>query len=354
MIWKHYNPVRIVSTSLDVLAEYVTEQHVLLVTSNGFVKRGVVDRVKRILSSHKLTVLDSVRPNPELKDLDEMVCQLESLGIGFVVGLGGGSVLDTAKVLACTIPNPELRPLAKAIAEGLVIQCPTKLPMIAIPTTSGTGAEVTPYATIWDHEQHKKYSFSGEFVYPNLAILDPSLTLTMGHEETTYTALDAISHALESLWNRNRTPLSQAFAIQSLTIAKDTLPALLKYPTSEELRRKMQISSCMAGIAISQTQTALAHSISYPLTLHFGVPHGLACSFMLPKLIDHYMINEPKSDFLSLMKETRLLLQSLDLRSKLINYVGNASLYELVSQMHTPGRADNLSVPMPDMQFILE
>jgi phosphonate metabolism-associated iron-containing alcohol dehydrogenase len=283
--WSHYNPVRVEWSPLETLAKHVSGQHVLLVTSPGFVKRGVAQRVKDILAPRLITVWDGVKPNPDLKDLDAASRALRPLKLGCVVGLGGGSALDAAKVLATTIPTPALPTLAQVFRDKAPTQWVPRLPLVAIPTTAGTGAEVTPFATIWDHEQHKKYSLSGDFMFPDVALLDASLTMTLDEEDTLYPALDAISHALESLWNKNCTPVSRAFAYQALALSNASLTEAIADPENYKHRRNLQNASVLAGMAISQTRTAIAHAMSYPLTVHFGVPHGLACSIMLPKLI---------------------------------------------------------------------
>lgn len=283
--WIHHNPVRIVCAPLEALSGYVTAQRVLLVTTQGFVKRGVAQRVKDILDSHQVVVWDGVRANPDLEDLDAATESLRSLDIGCVVGLGGGSALDAAKVLATTLSNSGETKLFHVFREQKTLNWTKRLPLIAIPTTSGTGAEVTPFATVWDHREHKKHSMAGDFVYPDVALLDVSLTLTLGEDDTLFPALDAISHALESLWNKNSTPVSRALAFQALALSDKALPVVIKEPDNLKARENLQSASLLAGLAISHTRTAIAHSLSYPLTAHFLVPHGLACSFGLSQIL---------------------------------------------------------------------
>lgn len=305
--WNHHNPVRIVCAPLETLAQHVKAHHVLLVTTPGFVKRGVVQRVKDILTTHLVTVWDGVKPNPDLRDLDVATASLRALEIGCVVGLGGGSALDAAKVLASSIPSPAALTLCQVFRGDSVTPWAPRLPLLAIPTTSGTGAEVTPFASVWDHKDHKKYSLSGDFVYPDVALLDPTLTLTLGEDDTLYPALDTISHALESLWNKNCTPVSRTLAYQALALSKEALPRVMKEPFNLKTRRDLQMASLLGGLAISQTRTAVAHAISYPLTTNFDVPHGLACSFTLEYLISINMNRLTESD-----QERLLLLETLE------------------------------------------
>lgn len=284
--WTHFNPVRIACEPLESLVKYTHGEHILLVTTPGFVKRGVVDRVKQILSNQKVSVWDGVKPNPDLSDLDEATDQLKHLKADCIVGLGGGSALDAAKVLATTLASNDGHSLTEWFRHGKSTVWGKRLPLIAIPTTAGTGSEVTPFATIWDHKEKQKHSLTGDYIFPDIALLDASLTLTLEYEDTLYPALDTISHALESLWNKNITPISKAFSLASLKLSSEALLDTLQNPSSLNGRSKLLQSSCLAGFAISQTRTAIAHAASYSLTLDYDIPHGLACSFALVELIE--------------------------------------------------------------------
>jgi phosphonate metabolism-associated iron-containing alcohol dehydrogenase len=325
--WSHHNPVRIVCAPLDTLGKHVTARHVLLVTTPGFVKRGVAERVKAILAPRRVTVWDGVKPNPDLKDLDAATQSLSALDIGCVMGLGGGSALDAAKVLATTIPSLTEPTLNRVFRHQVVPQWEQRLPLLAIPTTSGTGAEVTPFATVWDHEEHKKHSLAGDFVYPDMAFLDSTLTLTLGEQDTLYPALDAISHALESLWNKNCTPVSRAFPFQALALSTEALPLVMREPRNLKARQDLQHASVLAGLAISQTRTAIAHGISYDLTLKYGVPHGLACSFTLVSLLNKNLLTiaRSESEFIILSK-ARKLLEGLNLLEKITRYADKSKI----------------------------
>ena len=176
-----------------------------------------------------------------------------------------------------------------SLRDHLVAQNPivngNKIPIIAIPTTAGTGAEVTSFGTIWDNAFNKKYSVTGIDLYPNTALLDSELTISVPLETTVSTGLDVVSHALESTWNKNASNITLSFCEKSLKIALSTLGKLILDPQDIFLREKMMEASLLSGLAISQTRTSLAHSISYPLTTHFGLPHGFACSFSLPEIL---------------------------------------------------------------------
>lgn len=312
--WSYRNPVRIVNGPLESLNRHVQGDKVLIVTTPGFVKRGVVKRIEKALCDRQFTVWDGVKPNPDAQDLDFACRMLRSRGVDCVVGLGGGSALDAAKVLATILANEIEGSLQHLFRLGDIPVLTQRLPLVAVPTTAGTGSEVTPFATVWDHDEKKKYSLAGDYVFPDVALIDKTLTLTLSDEDTLYPALDAISHSLESLWNKNRSPVTRAFAYQALALATRALPLVMRDPSNNEARGDMQHASILAGLAISQTRTAIAHAISYPLTTRFGVPHGLACSFTLPTILENRKNAISATCYeLAVLDQTSELLEGLNL-----------------------------------------
>ncbi|MCL5255761.1 MAG: phosphonoacetaldehyde reductase [Gammaproteobacteria bacterium] len=359
--WVYHNPVRIHSGALTDLPQLMTvfsaraAETWLLVTSSGMTRRGVTKRVKSSTAALNVNWLvhDAVTPNPELDDLDAVTARLSTQTIAGIVAVGGGSVIDAAKVLAVTLPHGQTNALAASLRQGQGQHWQTKLPLIAIPTTSGTGAEVTPFATVWDQTEHKKYSVSGPLALPDIALLDAELTLSLPATETVNTGLDAISHACESLWNVNKTPVSEAYARHALVLAKTALPRVLQAPSDRSARAAMQQASVLAGLAISQTRTAIAHAISYPLTSHYDVPHGLACSFTLPNLISEFIPQCDDEDLANLMGAVKAMLDGLNLFERLHEYATPAQILALKDEMYHPERAGNLSFVVSDVESLL-
>lgn len=358
-LWKHYNPVKI-TVGLDSfkdIKQYATKSGlILLVTSEGFTKRGGVDAIKNQFSVERLLVYDQVTPNPELDDLDRVTETYSRKNITCILALGGGSVMDAAKILSVTLPSQQKNPLEYNIRRGHNLDWEVNLPVTAIPTTSGTGAEVTPFATVWDSTTHKKHSISHRRVYPAHAILDPKLTLTLPRDETLYPGLDTISHALESLWNKNRTLISEAHATKSLMLANEALPILLKQPDNLPQRSRIQEASLLAGLAISQTRTAIAHSISYPLTSYFGVPHGLACSFTLPSIIEKYLMKCTKNKNTPLILSVQSQLLKLNLGGLVRKYLRSKDIDMIYKEMYLPERANNfsLSIDLDGIKYLVK
>ena len=270
--WSHYNPVRVLFRPgvLKRIADHVDSQRVALVTTPGFRQRGTLDSLATALGSRVVDVIDDVKPNPDIDDLQSQSIRLRSKRPDTLIALGGGSTIDTTKALARLLTQPEGTSLKALLRGEVAATAAPALTVIAIPTTAGTGAEVTPFGTVWDHAGKMKYSITGEDLYPKLAILDPELTLEMPAEITVASGLDAISHALESGWNRNATPVTLGLVTKSLRLSMQSLAAAKENPGDIEARAAMMQASMLAGLAISQTRTALAHSISYPLTANFA------------------------------------------------------------------------------------
>jgi phosphonate metabolism-associated iron-containing alcohol dehydrogenase len=202
-----------------------------------------------------------------------------------LVAVGGGSAIDTAKALMVADDGGRFADLVAGLA-GEKTFTPTRVKsLIAVPTTAGTGSEVTPWATVWDRERQKKHSLHLPQTWPSHALIDPELMLSLPSSVTLQSGLDALSHALESIWNVNANPVSDAFAVAAVRDTFDVLPRLMRDLGNLELRGRMALAALKAGMAFSNTKTALAHSISYEMTLRYGIPHGIACSFPLPMVL---------------------------------------------------------------------
>ena len=217
-----------------------------------------------------------------------------------LVAVGGGTTLDLAKVVRCRPRDSDFEALARALRG----QAPW--PELALaqlwlaPTTAGTGSEVTRWATVWDTEAEPalKRSLDEPFGYAERAFVDPCLTLSCPAAVTRDTALDAFAHALESIWNRHANPVSDRLAVSAARRVIDALPACLARPDDLATRTELSLAALEAGYAFSQTRTAVAHALSYAVTLAQGVPHGLACAIWLPTAWALALGHSPRIDAL--------------------------------------------------------
>lgn len=285
--YSYHMPTRIVfgEKLLDVLNTYINNRKVALITSQGFVQRGLV---KKILSSCNsiVTVISDIKSHPEFKDLKKSYNQLHNSKFDLIVAVGGGSVLDAAKFLS--VHNDDKNYMfVEDIAKGRLKTSSYKtIPIISIPTTSGTGSELTPWASLWDLEEKKKYSFHLKELFSEVSIYDPELTLTVPKDITLQTGLDTLSHSLESIWNKNASPITVLHAIKASKLLLKFLPLLINDLDNMHYRTSVMESCMHSALAFSNTQTSIAHGMSYYITANKGIDHGIACSFTLPLLID--------------------------------------------------------------------
>jgi alcohol dehydrogenase len=320
-----------------------------------------------LLTRNEVHWVDDVRENPGLSDLQAQINRLAAYQFNSVVAFGGGSVMDAAKVLnAALAPQCREHRLSELLDHpGLHAQA-TPAPLYTVATTSGTGSEVTPFATVWNHEIRKKLSLAGSAVWPTAAYVDAALTDSVPLDVTISTGLDAINQAAESIWNRNANSISLALATRALQLGFAALPALAQGEGGQLARDQMAEASLCAGLAISHTRTALCHSISYPLTAHFGVPHGLACAFTMPAVLRCNLEAEdgrfsqlalaltghPATDGLVDMFDR--LHDDLQVRERVRTFLPSLEgLLALETEMYTPGRADNNLHPIDGVRPIL-
>lgn len=281
-----FNPVRTCfgPGSLNEISTLAANKKVTLVTFPEARGLGLVERIGNLLGDRLIHVVEDVQPNPDvsyLKDVYESFWQ-QAGQTDIVLAVGGGSAIDTAKALIVGTQTGTFQELLDLLSTSKAFTPVQAKSLVAVPTTAGTGSEVTPWATIWDQQAQKKYSLHLEQTWPAVAIIDPELMLTVPEKVTVSTGLDALSHALESIWNVNANPISDTFAVSAIQDILTYLPLLQKDLGNIQLRSKMALAALKAGMAFSNTKTALAHSISYEMTLRHGLPHGIACSFTLP------------------------------------------------------------------------
>ncbi len=285
-MWNFSNPVQITfgSGQFSEVANFISGRPYALVTYKDKPFVEFASRLENDAGPPILT-LNKVSPNPSYLDLEGPCNQMRDIPATVIIALGGGSVIDTAKVLA--LASSGFEPIREYLEnKSTKINLPEcAVPIIAIPTTAGTGSEVTKWATVWDTEKSRKHSLSRDDLYPTHAIIDPELMLPLPLDHTISTGLDALSHSLESIWNINANPISSNYAIGASRRILNYLHKLANDLENLKYRTMIAEAALYAGLAFSNTRTALAHSLSYPITLHHGIPHGIACSFTLPAIM---------------------------------------------------------------------
>lgn len=329
---RFFNPTEIRWSSCSDVGEVLGPPRIrVLIVAARSAQTWAAQLSQKYLSAHDAQIVPDVPPDPTAESVRFVVQAVRDSDPDWIIALGGGSVLDAAKAAAL---------LAKAEGDILdylrglrQIQTPG-IPLVAIPTTAGSGSEVTPYASITDEELKKKTSLTSDYLYPRYAILDEALTVTMPPLITAISGMDALCHAIEAYWSNHSSTVTDAYALSATKIALNMLPAAFLHGDGLPARRQMLEGSMLAGLAISNARTTAAHAISYPMTVFYRVPHGIACGIVLPQLIRY------NSGAMDPGKETALLY---NLGFRTMNELADA-VECLMEKLQLPSRLRDLGI----------
>lgn len=341
---------------LPKLIRKYNAKHILIFTGSSSLKKsGVLDRILTDLRNFNVELYDNFGEMLTLESVKRTVENYKNKKIDLVIAIGGGTVLDGAKCFSLLFNNSGN---IEDYLKSNILPSKKSLPIICIPTTCGTSSEITSWATVWDIKNKRKYSLSHSFMYPDAAIIDPELMLTLPKQQTALTGMDALCHAVEAYWSKNANDISDKFALEAIKLIIEYLPQCYSDQVSIEKRTKLAYGVLCSGLAFSQTKTTICHALSYPLTIHYHVPHGQAVSIFLPIfLIANYTQAENskiKEKFEFLIKELNckdigelsskiiVLMNNIGLHSTL-RYLNlkNSDLKNIISEGLTYGRAAN-------------
>jgi phosphonate metabolism-associated iron-containing alcohol dehydrogenase len=353
--FSYHMPTKIVFgvNELENISKYINGRKTLLITSQGFVKRGLVDKIKSQCEII-VDVFTDIKSHPQFKDLELAYDYIHQNEFELILAIGGGSVLDASKFFSVHDTSKKASFVTNMIKGNIPKENYSLVPIISVPTTGGTGSEITPWATIWDMDEKKKYSLHLPDLFSEIALYDPTLTLSVPKGITIQTGLDTLSHALESIWNKNANKITVNYAIKSSKLIMKYLPLLADDLDNLEYREQI-LKACMyAGLAFSNTQTAIAHAMSYYITAHKGIDHGIACSFTLPMLIDSvigkydFIDDALKNIFGDLSSQMlREMLKNLNISTEFSDYgINEKELEELKASLGNNQRAGNSLVEL--------
>jgi len=239
-------------------------------------RTGILDRVVGLLEGLNVTVYEDVEADPSVETVDEGV-ELAG-GCDTIVALGGGSPLDAAKAISIVAGNGGH---ALDYVSGAKVKKPGPR-IIAVPTTAGTGSEVTEVSVLTDLTRKAKKSFRSRYMYPALALDDPELTVTMPDEVTAHTGLDALTHAIEAFTSKKSQPLTDPLCMEAAKLVLGNLETAYRKGSDIQARENMMLGSLMAGYGITHAGAGIVHGLSYALWKAVKTPHGLACGTVLP------------------------------------------------------------------------
>ena len=279
--------------AVERVGEIVREmgaRKVLLVTDPGIAAAGHEQHALKSLAADGVSavVFDKVRENPTTRCVDDCLAVARSAGIEAIIGLGGGSSMDTAKGCNFLLTNGGRMEDYWGVGKA----SKPMLPLIAIPTTAGTGSECQSAALIGDETTHQKMACLDPKAAARVAILDPALTLSQPARVTACTGIDAIAHAVETAVTKKRNPFSLMFSHEAFKLLMPNFSRVVENPNDVEARGKMLLGAAFAGTAIENSMLGAAHSAANPLTAHCGTVHGQAVGMMLPHVVRFNAQNE--------------------------------------------------------------
>lgn len=266
------------------------KSNVFLVTDPGLVAAGIVPDITAILDKGNIryTVFSEVEPNPQATTVMKGAERYIEENCDMLIAVGGGSSIDLGKAVGVVVSHPGHIMDYRRGKERLSRKIPT---MFAIPTTVGTGSEVTPVSVVTDKEKGRKFVIASSFLIPDAAFIDPSLTISLPRHLVSTTAIDALVHALEAYVSVGANPISDGMAMQAMKMIVKNLPASYAHPNNMEARSQIHLASTLAGYAFGIGGLGLVHSCSHPLSARYDVPHGLANSILLPFVVEHNLIS---------------------------------------------------------------
>ncbi|MBI4122950.1 MAG: phosphonoacetaldehyde reductase [Parcubacteria group bacterium] len=323
----------------------------LVVGKEAYEKSGVQAAFSPMLKGFEVLEFSEFEENPKIEDVQKGIAAFRSFQPDLVLACGGGSALDMAKSINA-LAVQEGDPLDFVLKKKEITH--QSKPLVAVPTTAGTGAEATHFAVVYMGKI--KYSLAHRFILPTYSIVDPQFTFSLPAKITASTGMDALAQAIESFWSNKSTEESKAYAREAILLILPNLAAAVNTPTPEA-RGAMSKGAHLAGKAINISFTTACHAISYPLTSYFGVPHGHAVALTLPSMI----LFNSEADEQSL-NDSRGVVYVKKAMAELVNLFGardgreaKEKLEQLMDEIHLERRLSRLGVRAEeDVNLIVE
>lgn len=286
------------------LSKYKAREIFLVTGKDSFKTSGAERILKPFIAGFGIVHFIYNEPNPKIEDIERGIEIFKTQNPDVVVAVGGGSVIDTAKLISFFGAN-NIKPQDWLLEEKPKIE--KKIPLLAIPTTSGSGSEATPFAVLYIGKE--KYSVEHETMLPDCAIVDPRFTMNLPRYITATSGIDALAQAIESYWSIHSTDESKILAAKAIKLIHKNIINAVNEPAPDN-RMGMADGAHFAGKAIRLTRTTAVHAISYPITSYFGIPHGHACGLILPSMF-HY-ISDVTSDDIADKRGRKYVIKTLN------------------------------------------
>jgi alcohol dehydrogenase len=269
-------------------------KRLLIITDNGIIKAGLLTKIEEHLKNAALefTIFSDVESNPKDTTVDEVAALAKKEGVDVLVAVGGGSPMDTAKAASVLVTNGGTLDQYYRLKEVKL----RPLPLITIPTTAGTGSEVTPWAVITDtrKEPHTKETIGSALTYANIALVDPILTVGLPSHLTAYTGIDALTHAIEGYFALTAEPIADGICLNAIKLISSNLAPAVLNGNNLEARDGMMLGSLLAGLGFANSDCALVHCIGEAIGGFYDTHHGLLMGIFLPYVLEYNLVSRPE------------------------------------------------------------
>lgn len=291
------------SSSINVLANEIENRHfkkAFIITDNGLIECGIVQQIISILIKHKIpsVIFSDVNPEPSVNDVKNALIELKRSNADFILAIGGGSPIDTAKAISVIYTNPKYADVVSLAGHRDNLNPP--LPIIAIPTTAGSAAEASKSFVVHDDILNKKIICFNDKCLPVETIIDAELLASMPDIITLSSGFDALVHAIESLISKNSNPFTKALSRDAIRLVIENLPICYDEPNNIKARENMAYAEYMSGIAYSNSGLGLAHSIAHGVAGKFKIPHGIILAMSMSAVLKYNMYSSASSEYASL------------------------------------------------------
>lgn len=323
------------------LSDFIQGENVLIICDPFLYQSGAAQKIGNGIQDKNVTYFSEIEPNPSCESVDKAALIARQIKADCVVGIGGGSSLDVSKIVSCLATNEGS--IYDYYSGGTRTLMPRKTTLICIPTTAGTGSEVTNVGVFTNKKTHVKMPMVNDEFWPDYSLIDSELTYTLPPAVTASTGMDAFCHAIEAYWNKDAQPMCDMVAMGALKLILENIKTAYDEPNNADARSAMILASLMAGVAFSQTRTTGIHAVSFPLTAEFGASHGTACSITLPAFIK--VSSEQKR------QKMQGLVQYLGYES-VESFAANVE--QLMQSMNMPTRLHELGIKDEDIPHIAQ
>lgn len=286
MVWWFAVPKIVFGDDALSELEQLVGKKALIITDKVINRLGLAEKVSTLLCNNQwaTAIWDGAVPDPKVSTVKEAAGALKAFGADWIIAVGGGSVMDTAKAAWVLYEKPDVKLDALTPFDELGLR--TKAKLICIPTTTGTGSEATKAIVIRDDETGRKFATMNPELTPDLAILDPEFVVGLPKELTAYTGMDALTHAIEGYISVWKNDFSDGSSLQAVKMIFEWLPKSVENLTDLEAREKMLVAACLAGMSFGNSQAALAHSLGHSMGSVLRTHHGLSVGMALPYTIE--------------------------------------------------------------------